>query len=104
MKHHKYRISVQHLEDKQGNAVVDHSLGFVTTNQDEIIEIAERIRSARQIEGDDAAAFAVGLKLFGEVMLKNRDNPLFTEFRPHFLAFMKKLKASVSRPDPAPAP
>jgi hypothetical protein len=94
MKHHKYRISVEHIEDKQGNPVVDHSLSFITTNHDEIIEIVERIRNARHFEGDDAAAFAVGLKLFSEIMLKNKESPLFTEFRPHFLAFMKNLKAS----------
>lgn len=95
MKHHVYRISVEHLEDKQGNPVADHTLSLVTTNHDEILEIVERIRSARQFEEDDAAAFAVGLKLFSEIMLKNKEHTLFAEFRPHFLAFMKKLKASV---------
>lgn len=95
MKNHKYRISVEHLEDKQGDPVPDHSISFTATNHDEILEIVERIRGARQFDEDDATAFAVGLKLFSEVMLKNRESPLFAEFRPHFMAFMKKLKASV---------
>ncbi len=37
--------------------------------------------------------FAIGLKLFSEVMLKNKDNPLFEEFRPAFGALMKKIKS-----------
>ncbi|MEN8764598.1 DUF3861 family protein, partial [Wenyingzhuangia sp.] len=37
--------------------------------------------------------FAIGLKLFSEVMLKNKDNPLFEEFRPAFSALMKKIKS-----------
>ena len=94
MKNHKYKISVSHIEDKDGNPVTGHSFDFITTNHDEIIETIGRIRDTKQFEGDDAAAFAVGLKLFGEVMLKNKGNPLFTEFRPHFVEFMKKLKSS----------
>lgn len=95
MKHHTYRISVEHLEDKQGNPVVGRSLSFIATNHDEITEIVERIRASRQFEGDDAAAFAVGLKLFSEIMLKHKDNPLFSDFRPQFALFMKRLKATV---------
>lgn len=95
MKHHTYRISVEHLEDKQGNPVVGQSLSFIATNHDEITEIVERIRASRQFEGDDAAAFAVGLKLFSEIMLKHKDNPLFSDFRPQFALFMKRLKATV---------
>ncbi len=37
--------------------------------------------------------FAIGLKMFSEVMLKNRIHELFAEFRPAFGEFMKKLKS-----------
>ena len=37
-------------------------------------------------------AFAVGLKLFSEVMLENREHVLFQDFHPAFLQFMKNLK------------
>ena len=93
MKHHTYRILVEHVADKDGNPVADRSLSFTVTNHDEITEIVERIRNTHQFEGDDAVAFSVGLKLFSEVMLKNKGHPLFTEFRAHLMAFMKKLKA-----------
>jgi len=32
------------------------------------------------------------LKLFSEVMLENKGHDLFSEFQPHFVDFMKKLK------------
>lgn len=95
MKQHQYRISVEHVEDKQGQLVDHHVLSFTVGNHDDILEIVERIDSAQLFAGDDAVAFAVGIKLFSEVMLKHHDNPLFTDFRPHFMAFMKKLKASL---------
>lgn len=38
--------------------------------------------------------FAVGLKLFSEVLLQNRKNPLFEDIAPAFRDFMKKLKNS----------
>jgi len=95
MQNHKYRVSVSYIEDREGNPVEGRSLEFVVGNHDEILGIVERIRNTKQFEGDDAAAFAIGLKLFGEVMLKNKDNPLFSELRPQFVEFMKKLKSTV---------
>lgn len=95
MRSHKYKVSVERLEDKDGNPITDHSYDFTAENHDEIIEIVGRIQGTKQFSDDEAASLAVGLKLFGEVMLKNREHPLFTEFRPHFMDFMKKLKATV---------
>jgi len=37
----------------------------------------------------------VGLKLFGETLLENKDIPLFKEFLPQFAHFMKALKQTV---------
>jgi hypothetical protein len=34
----------------------------------------------------------LGLKLFSEVIIRNRHNPLFEDFAPSFKEFMKKLK------------
>jgi hypothetical protein len=41
---------------------------------------------------EDAAAFAIGLKLFREVMLQHRGSEVFKELDPHMSAFMKALK------------
>ncbi|HNQ04634.1 MAG TPA: DUF3861 domain-containing protein [Thiobacillaceae bacterium] len=95
MKSHKYHISVTRVEDKDGHATDGPSITFASFNHDEIIEIVRRIQGAGVFPADEAASFAVGLKLFGEAMLTHKDSELFTELRPHFMAFMKKLKASL---------
>lgn len=40
-----------------------------------------------------AQELALGLKLFTEVMLKNKQHPLFEDLRPAIMEFMKKLKS-----------
>ena len=55
--------------------------------------IIARIRQRGDFDADTAASFALGLKLFGQVMLTHRDHPLFEEMGPQFGAFMKKLKS-----------
>lgn len=50
------------------------------------------MRGRGDFDPDTATALAIGLKLFGEVMLENRGHPLFAELAPHFRDFMKRLK------------
>ncbi len=71
-------------------------LQFHVEAHDEILSLVERSRQRGDFEADTAAAFTVGLKLLGEVMLKNRSHPLFEEFGPQFGQFMKRLKARKS--------
>jgi hypothetical protein len=89
---HKFRITVEHLADHHGNPGVRPPLTFKAGNHDNILDIVERIQARGQFSADEAAAFAVGLKLFGEVMLDHRKDPLFADLQPHFADFMKKLK------------
>lgn len=94
MKQHRYRITVDYLADKDGTPpATPTSLQFETGNHDELLGIVERIRQRGDFDADTAASFALGLKLFGEVMLTHRDHPLFEEMGPQFGAFIKKLKS-----------
>jgi hypothetical protein len=64
-------------------------------NHDNIFSISERLQQKNLFENNQQATeFAIGLKMFREVMLKKRTNELFTEFSPAFREFMKKLKSS----------
>lgn len=96
MKQHQYRITVEHLADQNGNAsTYSTPLQFETGNHDDIFAVVSRLRQRPDIDDRSATALAVGLKLFGEVMLENRQHPLFAELLPHFGEFMKKLKKGV---------
>lgn len=93
--HNKYRITLEHLHSPK-DLGLNETIDFEFENHDEIFSIIEKITEKNLFEKESQATeFALGLKLFSEVMLKNRDNPLFEEFLPRFGAFMKKLKATV---------
>lgn len=92
MKKHRYRVTLEHLSDTQGSPSSHEPLQFTVSNHDDIFAIVERLRSRCDFTEETAEAFGVGLKLFSEVMIDNRTNPLFASFLPHFAQFMKNLK------------
>lgn len=92
MKQHQYEIQVKHLSDAKGQpSTYPQALVFEVGNHDDIFKIVERIKSRGDLQGYEEA-FALGLKLFSEVILENKDHPLFSEFKPHFMDFIKQLK------------
>lgn len=99
MKQHRYRITVEHLASADG-APLSLPLQFEAASHDEILALVQRIRQRGDFDADAAAAFLVGLKLLGEVMLRNREHPLFDEFCSHFVQFMKRLKEHVVNAGP----
>ena len=93
-KENRYHLRLEQVAAKEG-AFEPAALELEFGNHDDILEIVRRMQ-ARSIFTDagEAAQFAIGLKLFSEVMLKHRADPLFAELGPAFGPFMKKLKAS----------
>lgn len=93
MKQHQYRITIEHLADSHdGPSSYDAPLQFEHGNHDDIFAVVARLAQRGDLDARFAAALGVGLKLFGEVMLENRDHPLFAGLMPHFGEFMKQLK------------
>ena len=66
---------------------------FEATNHDDILALVERARASSGLTPDDAASMLVGLKLLGEVMLREKGNPLFDPLRGGMRDFIGKLKA-----------
>lgn len=97
MKQHRYRVTLEYISDADGNPVNETPLVFEVGNHDEIIGIVELVRDRKLFDAQTTAAFVVGQKLFGEVILENRTNPLFTEFWPQFVGFVKRLKTFVKQ-------
>ena len=70
------------------------NLSLEFDNHDDLFNIFEVVKSKQIFEDENTATeFALGLKLFTEVMLKNKQHPLFEELRPAIMEFMKKLKS-----------
>ncbi|CAI0840549.1 DUF3861 domain-containing protein [Serratia ficaria] len=91
---HRFKITVEALSDRQGNPVEKAPLSFEVENHDDILGIVERIQAREDLNFGprQSAAFAVGLKLFSEVMIENRKHPVFAPLREAFKAFMIGLK------------
>ena len=91
-KNNKYRLTLDEITLKD-NRNPTGNLQFEFENHDDILSILDKIKQKNIFDENTNKEFAVGLKLFSEVLLKNRKHELFEDFFPHFSDFMKKLKA-----------
>jgi hypothetical protein len=92
-KSNKYHLKLQLSSYANGDTTPAKEMEMDFDNHDEIFSIIERLTEKNPFNDPaQAAQFALGLKLFGEVKLKNRNHPLFEEMNSIFPAFMKKLK------------
>jgi len=92
-RNNNYQIDLKELTLKDGSQGTKN-LNFEFDNHDDLFNIFEVVKSKQIFEDENTATeFALGLKLFTEVMLKNKQHPLFEELRPGIMEFMKKLKS-----------
>jgi len=91
-KYNHYKITLEHtFSPKNENLNTPFTLEF--DNHDEVFSIIEKLQDKDPFgDKEQSAQFAIGLKMFSEVMLKNKDNELFSKFLPEFKDFMAKLK------------
>lgn len=91
----KYKLKLELLATSKVDDNNYSPIELEFDNHDNIFTIIERMKNRNLFHTENQAIeFAIGLKMFSEVMLKNRENELFSEFRPAFSDFMKKLKSS----------
>jgi hypothetical protein len=94
-KYNHYKITLEHTyspkdEELHEPVVVEFD------NHDNIFNIIKLMQERNLFnDANQSAEFAIGLKMFSEVMLRNKDNALFEDFLPEFKNFMQKLKATV---------
>ncbi len=94
MKGNLYRCTLEQLEDSNGKAVEASPLVFEASSHEDIFKIAQVMQSKIDLSGADTTAFAVGLKLFSGVMIKNKDHERIKQLMPDFKDFMKTLKSN----------
>ena len=89
---HRYRITVEAISSGgEGD-----TLQFEADNHDDIIAIARRMNGRFELDEDTSKSFAIGLKLFGEVVLKNRTREPFSNIRPAMAELIKAVKGKSS--------
>lgn len=93
-KYNHYKVTLEHIYSP-ANEDLHRRVEVVFDNHDNLFNIIDVLQQ-KDLFGDmgQSTEFAIGLKMFGEVILRNRQNPLFEEMAPAFKEFMAKLKAS----------
>lgn len=71
-------------------------VSFEIDHHDDILAIVERVRAGTAFSPDDAGALAIGLKLFSEVALVHRQDPLFADIQAVLCVFIGNLKSRVA--------
>ena len=92
-RHYSYRITVAPTGVPSKDTALRPRFSFEATNHDDILALVERAQASTGLTPDDAASMAVGLKLLGEVMLREKNNPLFDPLRSGMRDFIGGLKA-----------
>ncbi len=93
-KSNKYKLKLELVELVRPDDTEYHPIVLEFDNHDNIFNIVELMKQRDRFKTkQDSIEFAIGLKLFSEVMLKNKNNPLFEDFRPAFGELMKKIKS-----------
>lgn len=91
----KYKLTLEILSTAKEDDTNYLPIELEFDNHDNIFTIIEKMKNRNIFHTENQAIeFAIGLKMFSEVMLKNRDNALFSEFKSAFGELMKKLKSS----------
>ncbi|MEE1899744.1 DUF3861 domain-containing protein [Flavobacterium rakeshii] len=93
-KYNHYKVTLEHTHNPKGDELQE-AVSVEFDNHDNIFNIIKILQEKNLFSSDsETAEFAIGLKMFGEVMLRNRENPLFSELSPAFKEFMMKLKST----------
>jgi len=91
-KNNQYRLTLEATSLKDPVNPMP-AISFAFENHDNLFKIIELAKTKNIFEKEsDAVEFALGLKLFTEVVLRNKQHPLFEELQPAIGGFMKKLK------------
>ena len=69
-----------------------NGLQFEVECHDDVAAIARSLSEKLELDGESAKAFAVGLKLFAEIVLRNRQTEPFSQIRPALSEFNNTLK------------
>ncbi|HUG59849.1 MAG TPA: DUF3861 domain-containing protein [Candidimonas sp.] len=92
---HQHRITLEYLGGKHAGPELHQPLVFTAENHDDLFEIIDKVQAAGFFDRETSAALALGMKLFSEVMLKNRKDPMFepilAAYRDYIQVFKQRL-------------
>lgn len=81
------------VELKENNS--EQQASFEIYSHDDIFEKLAIIDQKLSISTEDKQAFLIGMKMAGEIILKHKDHPLFSQLKAPMREIMMTLKSSV---------
>src|ERR1700754_3546353 len=95
MDQYRYKLTLERVAGKDGvvRGNTDDKVTFEAYNHDDLFNILERQKAKGLWDDDTAAQLAIGFKMFAEVALHHRNDPLFEPLMPHIKEFIGRLKA-----------
>lgn len=103
MSAHHYRITLEYLGGKHAGAERHDTLTFDVDNHDDLFAIIDKVRLAHIVDTDTSAALALGMKLFSEVMLQHKKDPMFAPMLAAYLDYIKVFKQRLNEAKPQSA-
>ena len=100
MNSYRYKITVEALTGAKGEPVEGQILSFEAANHDDLLGIVDRMRARLPFDSDTVASLGIGLKLFSEVALVQRNDPMFAMIRPALGEFVRGLKQRSAQDQP----
>lgn len=95
MSAHQYRITLEYLGGKHAGAEWHSPVSFETGDHDDLFKIIHSVQNAQLFEEDTTTALALGMKLFSEVMLQHRKDPLFEPLTADYRDYMGNFKKHI---------
>ena len=92
MNSYRYKVTVEALTGAKGESVEGRTLSFEAANHDDILGSVEKMRARLPFDSDTVAPLGVGLKLFSEVALMQRNDPMFATIRLALGEFVREFK------------
>jgi hypothetical protein len=96
MSAHQYRITLEYMGGKHHGSELHAPLHFEVGNHDDLFNIVKNVQEAQLFDADTSAALVLGMKLFSEVMLKHRKDPIFSPmadaYKDYIGIFKQKIK------------
>lgn len=103
MSAHQYRITMEYLGGKHAGPELHAPLRFEIGNHDDLFAIMHKVRGAGMFDADTSAALALGMKLFSEVMLQHKQDPMFAPMLAAYLDYIKVFKQRLNEAAPQQA-
>jgi hypothetical protein len=95
VREYKYRVNFISVNDEIETE--NKALNFEIANHDNLFKLLALIQGKLNLTPPEEQAFLLGLKMFSEILIKNRHDPLFRQMKQPMGEIMALLKGHIKK-------